>query len=138
MGMRALWRFPDAGGHDIAQSGPCPCGWEGPARQGVEIRCREWRHHHFWGCPVAKAAVEQVQRGVCRSCPNSNHRLPCRTCAAGPGVVAAGACGVADLCLEGGVCSGVGCHGMGGGCCGPWSWMEQRSAHGAPHASALC
>ena len=67
--LEALWRLavngvPGAGGHDIDQNGPCPCGWEGPVLEGVELRCREWRHHHFWGCPVAKAVVEQVQRGL--------------------------------------------------------------------------
>jgi hypothetical protein len=67
--MEALWRLaangvPGAGGHGVDQRGPCPCGWAGPAAEGVDERCRAWRHHHFWGCPVAQAVVEQVQRAL--------------------------------------------------------------------------
>lgn len=65
----ALWRLvvngvPGAGGHEVAQNGPCPCGWAGPGLQGAGLRSREWRWHHFWGCPVACAVVQQVQRAL--------------------------------------------------------------------------
>lgn len=65
----ALWRLvvngvPGAGGHDVDQRGPCPCGWTGPGLQDTGLRCREWRWHHFWGCPVAHGVVQQVQRAL--------------------------------------------------------------------------
>ena len=61
-----LWRLTvngvvGAGGHGICPSGPCPCGWAGPAASllGVE-RSLAWQRHHFWSCPVAVAVVAEL------------------------------------------------------------------------------
>ncbi len=69
--LEVLWRLPlngvrGAGGHDIEPAGPCPCGWvpqrdpdlEGPSTGDA------WRTHAFWECPVAKAVVAELARGL--------------------------------------------------------------------------
>jgi hypothetical protein len=70
----ALWRLavngvPGAGGHGLSLAGPCPCGWQGPqAGLGGDVEeqrgAREWREHHFWGCPVARAVVGQLEAAL--------------------------------------------------------------------------
>ena len=72
--MRSLWQLPwenarketfwrltvngvsAAGGHDIAPSGPCACGWSAPpAGDEQASRSMQLQHHVFWSCPVASA-----------------------------------------------------------------------------------
>jgi hypothetical protein len=72
--MRSLWQLPwenarketfwrltvngvsAAGGHDIAPSGPCACGWSAPPAGDEQVsRAMQLQHHVFWSCPVASA-----------------------------------------------------------------------------------
>jgi len=65
----ALWRLtvngvPAAGGHGISLAGPCPCGWAPPATASGDEGSRRWREHCFWGCPVARSVVEQLEAAL--------------------------------------------------------------------------
>ena len=64
-----LWRLTvngvrGAGGHDIALPGPCGCGWAGPSPGDAGCRARQWRLHHFWGCPVAEAVRKELSAAL--------------------------------------------------------------------------
>ena len=64
------WRLvvqgvPAAGGHGICLRGACACGYAVPAEHhnkesGADLQ----RRHVFWGCPVARAVVRELQRGL--------------------------------------------------------------------------
>lgn len=65
-----LWRLAvngvaGAGGCDVCLRGSCACG--GGALTEAQIRNRDstpLRQHAFWDCPVARAVVRQLQRGL--------------------------------------------------------------------------
>ncbi len=66
-----MWRLvlqgvPGAGGHGISTRAPCACGWRVP--DGLVGACPHgaalWRQHVFWDCPVARAVVAELQRGL--------------------------------------------------------------------------
>jgi hypothetical protein len=66
-----MWRLvlqgvPGAGGHGISTRAPCACGWRVP--EGLVGSCPEgarlWRQHVFWDCPVARAVLAELQRGL--------------------------------------------------------------------------
>jgi len=89
--MKTLWKLPwenerketfwrlaingvsAAGGHDIAFSGPCACGWEGPPPGDEQShRAMQLQTHTFWSCPVATA----VRASIASALPLATE-LPC-------------------------------------------------------------
>ena len=65
-----FWRLaingvPAAGGHDIAPTGPCPCGWHGPpSGEDQPHRAMQQQIHVFWSCPIAAAVRESVSSAL--------------------------------------------------------------------------
>ena len=65
-----FWRLtingvPAAGGHDIAPSGPCPCGWQSPPQsEDQPHRAMQLQIHTFWSCPVAAAVRASVSSAL--------------------------------------------------------------------------
>ena len=65
-----FWRLaingvPAAGGHDIAPTGPCPCGWQGPpSGEDQPLRAMQQQIHVFWSCPIAAAVRESVSSAL--------------------------------------------------------------------------
>ena len=60
------WRLllhgvPGAGGHDVGQRGPCPCGWRPPDDLPLPLVSLQQRDHAFWVCPVAVAVRRLLQ-----------------------------------------------------------------------------
>lgn len=42
----------------------CGCGWMHPPDLPASERAAAWQEHCFWSCPIARAVVAEVQRGV--------------------------------------------------------------------------
>ena len=64
-----LWRLtvqgvPWAGGHGLVPNRACGCGWMHPPDLPASERAAAWQEHCFWSCPIARAVVAEVQRGV--------------------------------------------------------------------------
>jgi hypothetical protein len=80
--LKAAWRLPwdnrlketwwrllldgvqGAGGHGIALSKPCPCGWDAPAHLSKSERAAAQRAHVFWGCTPAVAIRTAISHNL--------------------------------------------------------------------------